>query len=182
MYRFCPHCATPLAPFDERPYRRHCPACGWIHWGNPRPTTCALVEREGEAGRELMLVRRAIEPFRGMWDIPGGFVELEEEAEEALRRELREEASIEIEGPSLLGIWLDEYPYGTGSERTLNIVYRAHLGAGQVPQAGDDACEIGWFTAATMPPLDEIAFASGQAALACWLERQGRATPDRESD
>src|SRR5687768_10822549 len=86
-YRFCPRCATPLRPFDDHAYRRQCPACQWVYWGNAKPTACALVERIGPRGLEILLVRRAIEPALGKWDIPGGFIDLHESPEEAMRRE-----------------------------------------------------------------------------------------------
>lgn len=166
-YRYCPLCATALTPFDETAYRRRCPACGWLHWGNPRPTVCGLVEREGAEGMELLLVRRAIEPFQGCWDVPGGFVELFEEAEAALRRELREEANVEIGTPRLLGVWNDAYPYSSGVERTLNLVFAASWTGGE-PRAGDDACDVAWFPVRALPPDTEVAFESGVAALHAW--------------
>ncbi len=61
-YRFCPHCATRLLALEGHDYRRQCRACQWIYWGNAKPTACALVERNGSEGLEILLVRRAIEP------------------------------------------------------------------------------------------------------------------------
>ena len=171
-YRHCPRCASALQPYDERPYRRHCPSCDWRYWGNPRPTTGTLVEREGPDGLELLLIRRGIEPSKGLWGVPGGFIELDEEAHDAARRELLEETDIEIEAAELFGVWLDE-PQDE-YERTLNIVWRARVPYEEKAEAGDDADKVRWFTAETLPPLDEIAFASGKAAVARWLEEHER--------
>ena len=173
--RFCPLCATPLEPLDERPYRRRCPACGWRYWGNPRPTATALVSRAGARGPELLLVRRAREPHKGLWDIPGGFIEWEEEAEAALRRELREEAHIEVGALALHGVWRDEYEEEGRVECALNIVFSAPLASPHGGVAGDDADSLAWFAADALPPLAEIAFDSGKGAVARWLEAQ-RAT------
>jgi NAD+ diphosphatase len=171
-YRFCPQCATALTPFDGHSYRRKCPACDWIYWGNAKPTACALVEREGPRGTEVLLVRRAIEPALGKWDIPGGFLDLHEGPEEAVRRELLEETGLHIELRGILGIWPDQYPYGGDDQRTLNIVYAARVPYEAQATAGDDASEIGWFTIASLPSPDDIAFQSCIAALEAWLARQ----------
>lgn len=167
-YRYCPRCATPLEPYEGHPYRRRCPACEWIYWGNAKPTACALVERAGPAGPEVLLVRRAIEPALGKWDIPGGFIDLHEGAEEAMCRELLEETGLVVEAQGILGIWPDEYPYGDELQRTLNIVYRATAPVGATPYAADDASEVAWFAASALPPADELAFASCVAALQQW--------------
>jgi ADP-ribose pyrophosphatase YjhB (NUDIX family) len=175
-YRYCPRCATPLQSFDEHPYRRKCPNCGWIYWGNAKPTACALVEREGPRGKEVLLVRRAIEPCKGMWDIPGGFLDLHETPEQAVRRELQEETGLHILVLGILGIWPDQDPYGGEDQRTLNIVYAARVPFDAQARAGDDASAIGWFTADALPAPGEIAFESGVAALEAWLARQHEAS------
>jgi 8-oxo-dGTP diphosphatase len=155
---FCLACGTPLQVkiVDGRP-RRVCPACGWIYWRNAKPCAGALVLRNGK----VLLVRRAVEPFRGYWDIPGGFCEVDEHPSEAAIREVREETGLEIELTGLLGLWLDEYAGGV----TLNVYYMAqplthHL------QPGDDADGAAWFAASALP--QRIAFANGRQALETW--------------
>src|SRR5215467_6952048 len=66
---------------------RTCPRCGWVDYNNPAPTASVLLLRRGR----LLLVRRAVAPSRGAWDLPGGFIEAGETAEQAARREMREE-------------------------------------------------------------------------------------------
>ena len=132
----------------------------------------AVVERDGPQGTEVLLVRRGIEPSKGLWGIPGGFIELDEEAHDAVRRELREEANVEIESPELFGVWLDE-PQDE-YERTLNVVFRARVPYEEKAEAGDDAENVRWFSAGSLPPMEEIAFVSGKAAITQWLEKQDR--------
>jgi NADH pyrophosphatase NudC (nudix superfamily) len=91
--RFCPRCGGALdwcnvAGDDHQ--RQICVACGHIHYHNPAPTAGALVVRNGE----LLLVRRAIEPYFGYWDIPGGFIESGEGPAETAVREVREETGL----------------------------------------------------------------------------------------
>ena len=88
---------------------RTCAECGYIAYASPEPTVCALVL--DDAGR-VLLARRKFEPEAGKWDVPGGFLEEDEEPLDGLRRELREEAGVEIEPLELAGIWADRYGGG----------------------------------------------------------------------
>ena len=79
---------------------RTCAECGFIAYASPEPTVCALVL--DDAGR-VLLARRKFEPEAGKWDVPGGFLEEDEEPLDGLRRELREETGLEIEPLELAG-------------------------------------------------------------------------------
>ncbi|MBA3531515.1 MAG: hypothetical protein H0T73_06285 [Ardenticatenales bacterium] len=83
-------------------------------------------------------------------------------------RELLEETALTVEPEGILGIWPDVYPYGGEELHTLNIVYWATAPAGAIANAADDASEIGWFTAKTLPVPEEFAFESGIAATEHW--------------
>lgn len=170
---YCQACGTPLVRqvVDHRP-RRVCPACGQIHWRNAKPCAGALVVRNGK----VLLVRRAVEPFLGYWDIPGGFCESDEHPTETAIREVREETGLEIELTGLLGLWLDDYvpddPPGGEGRATLNIYYLARPLAGS-PRAGDDADGLAWFAPRALPR--RIAFVNGRQALTAWAS--GGSTP-----
>src|SRR5258707_11889644 len=115
-YRFCAKCGSPLtARLMEGIERLVCEACGFVLYVNPRPAVCAVVTD----GERAMLVRRAVEPRRGFWDLPGGFLERGEHPAEGLLRELREETGLEIEILEALGFFLDTYP--EPGETTLNL-------------------------------------------------------------
>jgi 8-oxo-dGTP diphosphatase len=170
---YCPACGTPLVGqvVDHRP-RRVCPACGRIHWRNAKPCAGALVVRNGK----VLLVRRAVEPFLGYWDIPGGFCEADEHPTATAIREVREETGLEIELTGLLGLWLDDYvpadPAEGDGNPTLNIYYLARPLTHPV-RAGDDADGMAWFAPKALPR--RIAFVNGREALATWAK--GDATP-----
>ncbi|MEJ2208980.1 MAG: NUDIX hydrolase [Anaerolineae bacterium] len=155
---YCPRCGAALAErvVDERP-RQVCPACGYVHWGNAKPCAGALVIRNGK----VLLVRRKIEPFRGYWDIPGGFCEADEHPAETARREVREETGLEIELTGLLGLWLDDYQ----GSFTLNVYYLARPLSRRLC-VGDDADGAAWFSPRALPP--RIAFENGRQALQTW--------------
>jgi ADP-ribose pyrophosphatase YjhB (NUDIX family) len=155
---YCPRCSTALVErvVDERP-RQVCPACGYVHWGNAKPCAGALVIRNGK----VLLVRRKIEPFRGHWDIPGGFCEADEHPAETARREVCEETGLEIELTGLLGLWLDDYQ----GSFTLNVYYLARPLSRRL-RVGDDADGAAWFSPRTLPP--RIAFENSRQALLAW--------------
>jgi 8-oxo-dGTP diphosphatase len=145
------------------------------HWNDAKPCASALVV----SGSRLLLVRRAKDPWKGMWDVPGGFCESTEHPVRTAEREVFEETGLQIQVVGFLGIWLDEYPDGDHiSKRTLNIYYHAIpvQATAPIPDASEVA-EIGFFSAADLP--DALAFpAHVPAALEAWKKAvvQGQLT------
>jgi len=157
MYRFCPQCATELElrRLDARDLLA-CPRCDFVHYNNSRPCVGVLVMDDAK----VLLVERADEPFKGYWDIPGGFLEAGEHPEAGAAREMREETGLEIEVTSLLGFFMDAY--GADDVPTLNICYLARIAGGEA-QAGSDAVSLRWFPVEALP--QKIAFTWEQEAL-----------------
>ena len=161
----CPRCAEALVrsvPAGDDEERLWCPACGLVLYENPAPTASAVVV-DGQ-GR-VLLTRRGIEPFRGLWDLPGGFIRPDEDGAGAARRELAEETGLEIATGEVLAIVPDRY--GPGGEPTLNIFYVARVVRGEGRPASD-VSELGWFAPDELPPAGRIAFACVAEALARW--------------
>jgi ADP-ribose pyrophosphatase YjhB (NUDIX family) len=173
LWRWCPRCREEL---DVAKRRASCPWCGFVAYANSAPTANALVV---DAEGRVMLARRAIDPYRGFWDIPGGFLEEGEHPLEGVRRELREEAGLEVEPAEFLCATVDRYGDGPSSVWTLNLVWTARLVAGE-PAANDDVAELGWFAADELPAEDELAFSSVKDVLRAWVRtRSARAVdPD----
>jgi ADP-ribose pyrophosphatase YjhB (NUDIX family) len=161
----CPRCAAPLrrsVPPGDDEERLWCPACGLVLYENPAPTASAvLVDARGR----VMLTRRGIDPFLGMWDLPGGFMRPGEDGEQAARRELLEETGLEIAVGRVLAIIPDVY--GGDGEPTLNIFYLARVAAGTARPASD-VSEIAWFGAGELPNRTQIAFRCVAEALERW--------------
>ena len=103
-----------------------------------------------------MLSRRAIEPEKGKWDFPGGFLEEEEHPLDCLRRELQEEAGVEIEPLDFLGVWLDKYGGDGSAATTLNLYWTARIVSG-TPVPADDVAELRWLTPSEVSE-DDLAF------------------------
>jgi ADP-ribose pyrophosphatase YjhB (NUDIX family) len=106
-----------------------CSGCGFEEWGNAAPAVEALVVRDGRA----LLTRRGIEPYSGLWDLPGGFLEEDEEPLVGLRRELREETGLEVEPGAFLGTAIERYERYS----VLILTFLATADGGE-PRAADD--------------------------------------------
>lgn len=162
--RFCSSCGGSIR---ASPGRFDCNRCHRRQWVNSKPATGALVMRDGR----LLLVRRRHEPFRGWWDIPGGFLDAGEHPEAGVVREVDEETGLAVRPDRLIGIYMDRY--GEGGDFTLNLYYECTV-IGGTERAGDDAVEIGWFPRSAVP--ENVAFENGRAVLRDWLGQTGCAT------
>ncbi|HET7699415.1 MAG TPA: NUDIX hydrolase [Candidatus Limnocylindria bacterium] len=146
--RFCVRCGTKLVRrLVEKRRRGVCPACGHVAFRNAKPAVGVLVVRDGK----LLLVRRERAPYKGYWDIPGGFLEADEHPREGARREAREETGLRIALDALLGVYHDK----SGADHTLNLYYQAHVTGGR-ERPGDDADALRWFAPREIP--SRIAF------------------------
>jgi ADP-ribose pyrophosphatase YjhB (NUDIX family) len=145
--------------------RVECPACGFRNYASSKPTSSALcVDDEGR----VLLSRRGIPPDEGRWDFPGGFLEEGEHPLEGARRELKEEAGVEIELLDLVGIWMDRYGSDGSGAATLNLYWTACIVAGD-PEPADDVAELRWFAPDEIP-YEELAFGHLDQVLAAWQQ------------
>ena len=166
-WQYCPRCRSELeANLEEA----GCPACGSRYYANSAPTVGALCE--DELGR-LMLVRRAVEPQKGKWDTPGGFLNEGEQPLDGLKRELREETGLEIEPVELLGVCTDVYGDGEAAPSIISLNWTCRVTSG-VAQPADDVAEIRWFPADELPPEPEFAFPSVAEIVAKWRAAKPR--------
>jgi ADP-ribose pyrophosphatase YjhB (NUDIX family) len=161
--RFCHQCgaAVILSYVDEEHRDRLvCESCGFIHYLNPRVVANVIPERNGVNGREALLMRRALEPRRGFWSPPGGFVELGESTEDAAAREAQEEVGLTVEPEALVGVY---------SRPAVGIVVVCYRGRALEDDAtlGVEALETRWFPVAAIP-WDDLAFETTVRALRDW--------------
>jgi len=159
---FCPQCGGPLE--DRQAYgrvRRYCPACNRIIFRDPKVAAGVLVEKEGQ----VLLIRRGETTLRkGLWSIPAGFVEHDEDPAATAVRECREETGLEVELTGLLDVIPGE---GLPGEASFIIVYLGRVSGGGLV-AGDDADRAAFFALDDLPPL---AFESTRRALERWRTR-----------
>lgn len=166
---YCPYCRTDLVTeFQEGQPRERCPGCGEWFYRNSKPCAGALVS--DDQGR-LLLARRAIAPFQGRWDLPGGYLEEGEHPEAGALREVREETGLQVRITGFGGLYMDTY--GEGGVHTLNVFYEAEV-EGAIPatlQPKDDVSELAWFAPDALP-LEDFSFENGKQAIADWRARR----------
>jgi len=167
-WQWCPRCGEQLRGNESRV---ECAACGFVAYASSKSTAGALVE---DGNGRVLLARRAKEPFKGRWDIPGGFLEEGEHPLDGLRRELREETGLEVEPLEFLGVWMDRYGGDSTAEATLNLYWTARVESGEA-RAADDVDDLGWFEPDELPSPDELAFQNVPLVLAAWRARHQHA-------
>jgi ADP-ribose pyrophosphatase YjhB (NUDIX family) len=167
--RFCPNCGGRLSDrlleTEERP-RLVCDRCQRVVYINPRVVAGVIIERRGR----LLLLRRAIEPRHGTWTFPGGYVEIDETAEQAAVREAEEEAGLKVKVGPLVGVYSRPAPESPG---IINVVFRGQEPTGRV-KIGREMLEARWFGLADIP-WDELAFDTTHWALNDWLRARRKA-------
>ena len=144
-----------------------CEACGYEFWRNPKPCGGACVTDYGK----LLLVRRALEPAAGYWDLPGGFCEADEHPWDTARREVLEETGLNIRSTGFLGMWVDAYGDDEPPEITLNIYFLAKAEAPELVTTTEEASEVRWFEPNEIPH-GMLAFDHVRQAIQQWGSRQ----------
>lgn len=118
----------------------------------PRPavtTDCVVFTQEEEP--KVLLIQRGNEPYKGCWAFPGGFMNMEETAEECAVRELKEETGLTVKQIQQIGAYskVDRDPRG----RTVSIAYLAIVDAPTAVSGMDDAAKAAWFPLSSLPDL-----------------------------
>ena len=125
---------------------------GTYTYDYPRPAVTAdsVVFCNGSDGLSVLLIERANDPFKGCWAFPGGFMDMEENAEDCAKRELKEETGMEVRSLEYLGTFseVNRDPRG----RTITIAYYAVVEKSDVIGA-DDASQARWFPIDSIPSL-----------------------------
>ena len=99
--KFCMQCGQPMAIKEiDGTDRLACTSCTFVHWGNYSIGVGALVVRDGK----VLLVRRAIEPGKGNWTNPGGYIEQHEPIEETIEREVLEESGVRAKVKEIVAV------------------------------------------------------------------------------
>ena len=164
---YCSECGQRVVlkiPPDDKLPRFVCEHCGMIHYQNPRMVVGCVPEWEGG----ILLCKRAIEPRRGYWTLPAGFMENHETLEGCARREAQEEALAEVEIGRLVSVI--NVPHAS----QVHLFYRARLVEGRFG-VGHESLDAALYTEASLP-WSELAFPSVEFTLQRYLSdrAQGR--------
>ncbi|GAB4458171.1 MAG: NUDIX hydrolase [Anaerolineae bacterium] len=158
-FAYCPRCRAEMVDrFLYGRTRRLCPDCNFVQFIDPKVSAAVMVVQKGK----VLLVRRAMDPGRGSWCFPGGFMEIGETPQATAIRECREESGLEVEITRLLDVYYYEDFRGSG----VVIMYQARVTGGRLEANPEEADGIGFFGPDELP--QPIEFDSNLKALASW--------------
>jgi 8-oxo-dGTP diphosphatase len=167
---FCVNCGAALVTrVIEGREVEACPNDSYVLWHDPKVSTAVVVEADGG----IVLGRRAIEPGYGLWCLPGGFVNDDEDPAAAAARECLEEISAPVELTGLIGVY---HIPKSDAPSMVGIAYRGRLVDQAQPAAGAEMLEVAIFKLDALPPL---AFPSHKTVVAEYLKSQ--ASPGAEA-
>ena len=146
IFRHCPVCGKEGFAINNVKSKR-CEGCGFVLYFNAISATVAVIMNEKD---EILVARRAKEPAKGTLDLPGGFADSMETAEEAVTREVLEESGLRVTETKYLISLPNKYLYSGFEEHTLDMFFLCRVESGDCPIANDDVEELAWMS------LDDI--------------------------
>jgi len=159
MFRFCPSCGSKDILFDNIKEFK-CNSCSFSYFHNVAAAAAAMLEYDGK----ILFIRRQREPRKGKLDLPGGFIDPDESAEEGLNRELTEELGITLDKMEYIGSSQNTYEYKGIIYNTCDMLFYSKIDT--IPTQLDES-EIAAIE--LIDPykvsMDEIAFISSQKGL-----------------
>lgn len=138
QFKYCPKCGS--NDFTENNFKSNkCGSCGFIYYFNISSSTIAIIINDK---RELLVATRAHEPVKGTLDLPGGFVDLNENGEEAVVREVKEETGLDVVDIKFLFSIPNKYMYSDFEVQTLDLVYLCTVKDTSNMKADDDVSHL----------------------------------------
>lgn len=163
-FRHCPCCgSTRFAVSDHRSKR--CADCGFVFYLNAAAATAAIIRNQRG---ELLVVRRACQPGKGLLTIPGGFVEHDESIEAGCLREVQEEVGVSGRIVRFLFSLPNQYLFSGFTVPTIDSFFEVEIDDPAAVVAGDDA-EAAFWVAPSDLDLSVFAMASVREGLARWM-------------
>jgi 8-oxo-dGTP diphosphatase len=159
---YCQVCGTKME--DRQAFgkvRRVCPACGFVHFRDPKVAAVTFIEKDGH----VLLIRRAVDPERGKWALPAGYIDYGEDPRRAAAREVYEETGLTVTITRLIEVEGGPGTYGA----SIVIIFAARVVNG-VAQPRDDAEAVRWY--APSDPLPDLAFESTHMMLDRWIKHR----------
>lgn len=165
-YQYCPDCGATSSRIGSIPFR--CEECGYAHFFGPVAAVGGLVVN---AQNELLMVRRAQDPERGKWGLPGGFVDRGETIEEALNREVMEETGLSVTSSRYLVSFPNLYNYRGVVAPVIDLFFACEVH--QSDSIHLDPNELDGFdwSVPTHQRLEEMAFESNRKAVELWMQQ-----------
>lgn len=140
LFRYCPKCGSDK--FTENDFKsKRCGECGFTYYFNPLAATVGIITN-GKG--EILVARRAKEPAKGTLDLPGGFCDSYETAEEGITREIEEETGLKVNGTRYLFTIPNTYIYSGMELHTMDMFFHCTVENATELNADDDVAELQW--------------------------------------
>ena len=164
-FSHCPVCGSANFLINDEKSKR-CADCGYVYYLNPSSANAAIVINEHG---ELLVERRGREPQKGLLDLPGGFADIGETAEQGVIREVQEETGLEVTEARYLFSFPNTYLYSGLVVPTLDLFFRCQVNDLSTLRADDDAAEVLWIPLVQVR-AEDFAFESIRHGVAEFLK------------
>ena len=167
-FRYCPRCATETEEIGNVPFRCH--QCGFSFFFGPVAAVGGILRDSEE---RILLIRRARDPGAGLLGMPGGFVDRDETAEQALEREIREEIGLQVEKMAFLTTLPNHYTYQGLTAAVLDLFFVCDVPSFDNLEVHPDEVSDVWIGKPDKEQLEQMAFHSNRLALITYLKSFG---------
>jgi 8-oxo-dGTP diphosphatase len=164
--KFCPRCGQPLV--DQVRYgkpHRVCDGCDFIYFHDPVVAAVVFAVQDGR----LLMIRRTVDPQKGKWAFPAGYIDYDEDPRQAAAREVREETGLEVRITRVIDVLCRDM--SDGAKASIVILFEGEIVSG-TPFAQDDASEVAFFAPSEIPHSELASFESIRLLLDLALGNQ----------
>lgn len=150
QFRFCPKCGSKHF-FENNEKSKKCSDCGFVYYFNSCAAVVAVIENSKD---EILVARRAKDPAKDTFDLPGGFIDMYETAETAVAREVKEETGLSIISVEYLFSIPNIYLYSGFEVHTVDIFFKCIVNEMDCLLAQDDVSELLYIEYSKLNPAD----------------------------
>ncbi len=168
FFKFCPNCATENPDSGAVPFQ--CSECGFAQFFGPVAAVGGLICNDQN---QLLLVRRARNPGKGKWGLPGGFVDRDESIEQALAREVLEETSLQLVHSQYLMSHPNQYNHRGVVARVIDLFFTCQVDESDPISLAEDELDYHEWVRPTDAHLQQMAFPSNRLAIEHWMSLNG---------
>lgn len=137
-FKYCPKCGS--SEFLENNFKsKKCHTCGFVYYYNVSSSVAVIIRN---VRGEILVATRAHEPAKGTFDLPGGFIDMDETAEEAVAREIMEETGMTVIETKYLFSLPNKYVYSDFEIQTMDLFFECKVKKGAIPHADDDVATL----------------------------------------
>lgn len=148
QFKYCPKCGSDQF-IDNNFKSKCCEQCGFVYYFNPSSATVAVIINDNH---EILVATRAYEPAKGTYDLPGGFVDMNETAEEAVIREVKEETGLNVVSVNYLFSIPNTYIYSDFQVETTDLFFLCKVKDNTQFKAEDDVAELTFIPISDLNP------------------------------